>query len=397
MSGPDSSTGKLKLLIVTDTYIGGRAGSEKYLYTLVSMLDPGKFDIKVVQLMAHKTLPYTDGPLQGHPNVRIESIPVGRVYGPGGLQAFLKIRGDVARHGYDVVQSVHEKADLMNIFLPVSDAGPRKVSSRRDMGFKKGKLLKALFRLFNARFDAVVAPSQAILDHLEMHEKVPAASLRLIRNGIERSRLKPLTAGEKESLRQSLDLDPGNRVIGCVANLKEVKGHGYLLEAFVCLLKQFPGTVLVLAGDGEMRAALEAFIHKAGITDNVRMLGVRNDVPDLLQIFDVVVSSSLSEGLSNALIEAAASGVPVVATGVGGNPEIVRHRENGLIVPAKDSAALCAALCDLLGDAEMSEKLGHNGISLVDREFSLVSIRQMYERLYLDLVPGKRVSVLEEC
>lgn len=389
---PGSGKKKLKLLIITDTYVGGRAGSERYLYTLVTTINPEIFDIKIIQLMANKVFPYSDGPLNGFPNIEIESIPVGRIYGLEGLRALWAIRKDVIRCGYDIIQSVHEKADLINMFIPVRDARPGKISSRRDMGFKKGKLLRTIFGKLNARFDAVVAPSQAILDHLEAYENLTPDKLRLIRNGIERNKTRILTAGEKTALKKSLGLTQEQKVIGCVANLKAVKGHQYLLEAFVNLLKKHPETVLVLVGDGELRVDLEKIIQKEGIGENVRVLGIRDDVPDLLQIFDVAVSSSLSEGLSNALIEAAAAGVPIVATGVGGNPEIVRHQENGLIVPARDAAAQCDAICELLEDVDMAERFGLRGISLVENEFSLESIRHMYEGLYLGMSPGKEAG-----
>jgi len=382
MQADSSNPRKFKLLFITDTYAGGRAGSERYLYKLSTSLDPSIFEITIIQLTTKTDIPYKEGRLEEFSNIYVKCIPVRRVYGLDGLRAYFKIRKIIMDDEYDVIQSLHEKADLINAFLPKARGTVYKVSSRRDMGFKKSRFLRSLFRLINSRFDAIVAPSQAILNNLQDEESVNKNNLCLIRNGVDIKSFVILSEKEKEELRSSLSIEGNKKIVGCVGNLKKIKGHQYLLDAFSKLLKHYPDSVLVLVGDGEERESIEQHIRKNGIESKVRLLGARDDVISLLQVFDIVVSSSLSEGLSNALIEAAASSLPIVATDVGGNPEIVIKGENGLLVPAKDSMAMYQALLKLFEDRQRATRMGQQGRALVERQYSSQSVISLYQDLF---------------
>lgn len=373
---------KFKLLCITDTYIGGRAGSERYLHNLCTSLDAGYYDITVVQLTTKSAIPVLSGGIKGKANITVERMPVSRIYGLDGLRTFLAIRKMLLLHDYDTVLSLHEKADLINALLPKKHGKPVKISSRRDMGFKKKQALRMLFRRINSRFDAIVAPSQAILDSLNEREAVAKKQLHLIRNGIDINRMRSLSVDEQEAVRQSLGIRPEQKVIGCVANFNPVKGHQYLLAAFRDVARQMPDAVLVLVGDGDERPSLENSIAKLGIENKVILLGIRDDVLQLLQVFDVAVSSSLSEGLSNALIEAAASGLPIVATNVGGNPEIVHDGTNGFLVPAMDSSALCSAITRILDDGVHATDMGRQARAIVETGFSLHQVIDEYHQLF---------------
>src|SRR5690606_624336 len=156
----------IRLLLVTDTAILGRGGSERFISNLLAGLDPHRFRVDVLQLT--EPLPPAEclrAPPAGN-HVRLEHLPVGAVYGKRGRMAYRALRERVAAGGYDIVQSQHEKSDLLCALLPRRPGGPWRISNRRDMGFQKSRLLRAAFRLLNRRFDRVVAPSRAILDAL---------------------------------------------------------------------------------------------------------------------------------------------------------------------------------------------------------------------------------------
>jgi glycosyltransferase involved in cell wall biosynthesis len=154
---------------------------------------------------------------------------------------------------------------------------------------------------------------------------------------------------------------PDGRVIGTVARLVPIKGHQHLLDAAPRTLEQFPETRFVLVGDGEMRPALEARARALGVADRVIFTGYREDVPSLLAGMDIVVLPSLNEGMGRVLVMAMALGKPIVATRVGGVPELLLDGAAGRLVPPGDSDALAGALRDLLLDPARTTALGEAG------------------------------------
>jgi glycosyltransferase involved in cell wall biosynthesis len=152
---------------------------------------------------------------------------------------------------------------------------------------------------------------------------------------------------------------PGRRRhVACIARFHPVKDHAMLLRAFGRIAAELPDVDLVLAGDGELRATLEQQARDLGLASRVLFLGVRDDVPDLLRATDVFALTSVSEGASITLLEAMASGVPSVVTGVGGNVELVRDGQDGLLVPRGDDAAAASALRAILSDPARAAALG---------------------------------------
>jgi glycosyltransferase involved in cell wall biosynthesis len=156
-------------------------------------------------------------------------------------------------------------------------------------------------------------------------------------------------------------------IVLTVARLDEVKGHRFLLEA----ARLVPEATFVLAGEGPERAALEAQALGLGVADHVCFMGHQADVPSLLASCDVVVLPSLAESSSLTLLEAMAARKPVIATRVGGIPEIVEDGQTGLLVPPSDPPALAAAIRSLLVDPDRAERLASAGRARVQRDFTL--------------------------
>ncbi|BCA54099.1 putative Glycosyl transferase group 1 [Nitrospira sp. KM1] len=219
-------------------------------------------------------------------------------------------------------------------------------------------------------------------------EKVGISSdqVHVIHNGVEGM----LVAGsfEIQQQRQDLGIPDEDVVVGVVGNLYPVKGHAYLLDAIPSILKVFPHTIFLLVGRGELEVHLKSQAHDLGIEKKVRFLGLRHDVPKLLEIMDLFVMPSLSEGLSIALLEAMAAGKPVIVTDVGGNPELVVQGKTGLIVPSKDSGALAAALTAMLTDRNRMKQFGSAGKHRVAEHFTVQSMIGNYQQTYASLVSG---------
>ena len=164
-----------------------------------------------------------------------------------------------------------------------------------------------------------------------------------------------------------------------------MKGHATLIRAFARIAPGQPEAMLAIAGDGPCRPALETLTASLGLDGRIRMLGERQDVSRLLKGFDVFVLSSVAEGMSNTILEAMATGLPVVATRVGGNPELVEDGGNGRLVPAGDPAAMSSALNDYLTDPLTRALHGKASRQRAVTQFDLSAMVDAYRYLYLSL------------
>jgi glycosyltransferase involved in cell wall biosynthesis len=362
-------------LILTDTAILGAGGSERFLRNLLQHLPRGACEVDVLQLAPPPPTPV--GTLDA-PDVRLLHQPIGAIYGRAGLVALAKIRRMVRNGHYDVVHSQHETSDLINALLPHRRGAPRLLSNRRDMGFQKTARMRWLMRKLDRRFDQIVAPSRAILDALP-HAR--ASRMTCIPNGVDVRRFAPLAPSLRTRLREELGCAPGDLVVGCVAGLHPVKRHVDLVDAFARVHARLPQSRLLLVGEGRMRDALETRIAALGLHGVVRLLGERRDISRVLPAFDVFVLASESEGMSNAILEAQSCGLPVVATRVGGNPELV-DADCGVLVESRDPPALALALLELLPDAARRIRLGAAARARVCARHSLRAMAQAYLDLY---------------
>ena len=187
-------------------------------------------------------------------------------------------------------------------------------------------------------------------------------------------------------LRAELGLPASAQVVIVFSRLNRMKGIEYFLEASVSVSRRFPDARFVIAGDGNNRHELEEYAAHLGVASKTVFTGFRTDLPDILQEAAVSVLPSLSEGLSNSLLESMAAGLPVVATNVGGNPEIVDDEVSGLLVPPRDSAALATAMARILEDPALAGRFGRAGRRRVHEVFSMERSVDSVERLYRRLI-----------
>jgi glycosyltransferase involved in cell wall biosynthesis len=171
-----------------------------------------------------------------------------------------------------------------------------------------------------------------------------------------------------------------------LSRLNDLKGITYLLDAIPSVLAQCPDARFLIVGDGPRRRDFEAYAERNGYRDRAIFTGFRLDVPEILKEISVSVLPSLSEGLSNTLIESMAAGVPVIATRVGGNPEIVEDGVTGLLAPPRDVGALAHAITMLLQNPERAEIMGKAGRDRIARAFSLDRAIDETQRLYVSLL-----------
>ena len=224
------------------------------------------------------------------------------------------------------------------------------------------------------------------LDHLGLHIGRPE-QLQVISPGVHVERFAEIHQ-VRESMRKKLGFGD-ERVVGWVGRLTEIKDCATFLAAAAEVAAALPTAGFLVVGDGDLRESLEAQAERLGLSDRVRFMGHREDVPALMSAMDLFVLSSLNEGFGRVLVEAMAAGLPIVATLVGGVPEVVRHGETGLLVPAGEPAAMAEAVLAILQDMTMARRLWEAG----RREAAAHSVERMvsdFDELYqsLGIQPG---------
>jgi len=261
------------------------------------------------------------------------------------------------------------------------------ISSERTMG-QEGRWRYRLNRITAPLTDRVVCVSQQVADFVVQEVGIPQCKVVVIPNGIDLRNFKYLPA--KRQARAALGLPYELALIGTVARLNPVKRLDVLLQA----LASVNGVCAVIIGDGPERARLEALRKQLGLVERVRFVGQQSNVPEWLAAMDLFVLPSDWEGMSNALLEAMAVGLPVVATAVGGTPEVVVDGVTGLLVPPRDPEALAEAIIALLQDRERAEAMGRTGQERVERYFTVERMVQKTEALYEELI-GEKMGLMK--
>lgn len=231
--------------------------------------------------------------------------------------------------------------------------------------------------------DRVNACSEFSARALRDNDGFRGGPIEVIPNGIEVERYGP--AADRALARRALGLAPDRRYAVTVARFHPVKDHASLIAGFARVAAERQDTDLILIGDGPEREARERQVEELGLTGRIQFWGIRRDVPQILSCTDLFVMTSLSEASSLTLMEAMASGMAVVVTAVGGNPEIVRDGVDGCLVPRGDTGAIGDALARLLDDEALRTRMGGAGRARVHEHFRLEDTIHRYAELYEEL------------
>ena len=236
-------------------------------------------------------------------------------------------------------------------------------------------------RLRNRWTDCVVANSAAAAAVCADVEGFPRNRIQVIYNGVKQGLRLP-----NPELRRALRIGPADLLVGNVANLKNVKGHNTLIHAFRWVVDELPHARLVICGEGEEGPALERLCRDLALTDHVSFLGLRHDLGSIYRSLDLYVHSSRAEGLPNAVLEAMAYGVSVVATSAGGTGELLAEHAGDCLVPPEDACALAQGMLRMLKDEGLRSQRGLAGQRRVAAGFTVSRMVAGYESVYLTLV-----------
>jgi glycosyltransferase involved in cell wall biosynthesis len=288
-------------------------------------------------------------------------------------------------HAHNFVPNYYAAAALLPMREP-----PALVATCHDMGFRLAdRKLSVLFRLSLARTSRVAMVSRQVYGQFVASGMVKESIASVIMNGVAVERI-GAGAAARQSARRALQLPEDAPVIGSVGRMVPLKNHRALIEAMPALLVACPDVRLVLAGDGPLGVALQEQAAALGVAQAVQFLGLRTDVSSILPAFDIFALPSMTEGLSIALMEACAAGLAIVASDVGGNPEIVQDGVRGVLFPTGNQTLLQDALLGLLQDSTLRKRLGENARSWVCANGSIAAASQAYHACYLAALQESR-------
>lgn len=318
--------------------------------------------------------------------LRTESLEMRRGFpDPRGLLRLVRL---VRSWRPDVVHSHMVHANLMARALRLVAPVPALVSTIHNV-YEGGRVRMAAYRLTNSLVDHMTIVSEAAFDRFVTERIVPREILRVVPNGVDTERFRNIAPDARESTRRSLGLDREFAWLA-VGRFEIAKDYPNMLRAFAEVRTGEPRAVLLLVGRGSLQEETEALARELGLGAAVRFLGVRGDVPEIMSAADGYVMSSAWEGMPMVLLEAAAAGLPIVATKVGGNHDVVRQDETGVLVPPRDSEALGRAMLRLsrMPDSER-RGMGQRGRQHIRAHYDLERVAERWEDLYREVLARK--------
>ena len=361
---------KIKITYLVDFFRTINAGTERQLGYLLTHLPELNYSVQLISLQ--DSLFLKDEAPRLFPKVAIKTLG-GQSDLSKSLSAFTRL--------YLLLRN--SKPGIVHTFFPASNsfgvlisrlAGIRNiVSSRRDMGFNLTKKDIVLLRLANHFVSCVVSNSRAVQEHTLKVEGIKENKIHVIYNGISFDG--HIQTSNKNGLKEA--------IVGIVANInRPIKRVDLFIKAASIVKKNFSHVKFWIIGEGYQRNELERLASDLGLNKSAIFLGRRKDVQKLLQKLSVGVICSDSEGFSNSIMEYMAAGLPVVATNVGGNPELVQDGKTGLLIPANNEVALAEAITNLLTDSKTANRMGNAGREIIISKFPVDGMLQKTRQLY---------------
>ncbi|HYR92474.1 MAG TPA: glycosyltransferase [Terriglobia bacterium] len=372
------------LKFVTAFAVGG---TERQFVHLTRGLDRARFDIQIGCF-------HRSGPLLNEISaldIPISEYPTTSFYSYEAVRAQLRLAQAIRREG---VRLVHAYGSYPNLFtVPAARLARNCVSiaSLRDLGLFSGgnKIKHAAQKLAFSFADCVLANSNAARNWL-LNQGVKAERVHVIPNGINVSRFTPRPDDCDFPIRREFHIDVKAPLVTLVCRTDRNKGLEGFMEAVPIVADRFPDVRFMIVGGSPCNPCYEIDIRnlaaRRNLTNRLIFTGERSDIPAVLQESTLSVLPSLSESFSNSLLESMAAGLPVVATNVGGNPEIVQDGETGFLVPPRDPAAMAAAIIRVLEAPEMAKRFGAAGRERVMKHFSLETVIRRTSDLYMMLL-----------
>ncbi|MFH1612612.1 MAG: glycosyltransferase [bacterium] len=362
------------LMVITSTGIGG---AEKIFFQIIQGLDKKKYQIVVCSLKKKGEIAL-ELEKQGIKVISLNTFDKENFWAV--LDSFRIIIKLVFICLKEKINIIHSHLFRANIFSRISGklVGIPVISSIHTLQSEK-KYKLYLEKISSFFVNKIIVVCQKIKDFMIEKAKINPNKIIVIYNGINLQEFNIIV--DKKKMYKELKIINEPYIITYVARLVLEKGHIFLFEAMKLILESYPNTILLIVGEGFLLNELKKITYKLEISKNVIFTGVKKNIPEILKITDIFVLPSLREGLSVSILEAMASSIPVIASKISGNQELV-DENTGLLVPVKDSFALAKAIKELLDNKEKRIEMGKQGRIKVEKYFTCEKMVKEIENLY---------------
>jgi L-malate glycosyltransferase len=365
------------VLLVIDQFSRTLGGGERIALKLAALLPQYGYRASILTFFVDPQSTY----LKSLP-CPVYLLPLRRVYDINALRAAFELKRFLKEKQVRVVQTFFETSDLWAGFVAKAMAGTKLIWCRRDMGILRGQKHRVAYRIMGGIGvpDTVFAVSEQVRQHSIHVDRIAAARVLTVYNGLD-------LAGWDTTARSTRDA--GRFLVSTVGNIRRVKGHDIFIRAAATVVQKFPNVSFSIAGEvlePDYFSELKELVRELKLADHFRFDSGVTNLHEYLSATDIFVLPSRSEGFSNAIIEAMAASLPVVATNVGGNAEAVEDGISGFIVPPEDVAALSDAILRMLSNPAKAREMGASGRERVKENFTIDAMMRQITNVYATLL-----------
>lgn len=315
--------------------------------------------------------------------IKIETLKMHQEYD---IAAIFKLKKIIEKYNIEIVHAHHPKAHALGLAASFITGVPVFIYTRRVIfPIRRGVFSQLKYK--SKRINKIVAVSEGVKKILVEYGLAPDR-IEVIYGGIDLREILPRFNGQM--VRKEFNIADDESLVALIGNFSYYKGHTFFLEAIPLILRKMPKTKFILVGRDTDAEELRDLVDKLNIKQNTILAGFRTDIPEILAAAELTVNASLQEALAGTIRESLAMGKPVVATLVGGNPEMIKHKETGLLVPPEDAQALADGVITLLADKQLAKEMGLKGHQLVEEKFSVENMVNKTEELYAQLLKAKK-------
>ena len=361
----------------------GHGGAEKMTFSILEQMDRSQFDVRVCALQIK----------QGNPiakeltriGIPVDLVPIPNLRHPANLPKILRY---LRQQKPDLVHTQLEFATVLGsvgswlLRIPNTATLHTLDNPQKGTSHWRNELSWACMRLFSTK---LIAVSNSTRDHLIKYGRIQPQKIITMYNGIDPSNFKPVSGDIRDAKRKELGIPDNAFLILTVAVLREAKGIQFMLKAMTNIIRSLPNAHYLIVGTGDYESALKNEVETSHLEHRVTFAGQRTDIPDILSISDLFVLPTLIDALPTVLIEATAAGKSIVASNVGGVPEIVENEVNGLLVQPGDPAQLEKACLLLAQDQAMRAAMESAGLRIAQEKFNIhtqvITLGQLYTKL----------------
>lgn len=363
------------VLLVLDQFPKVLGGGERIVLKLAALLPKCGYRVSILTFFIHPECRALKSP-----PCPIYLLPLQRTYDLTALRSAIDLRRFLRQQQVQIVQTFFESSDIWAGFIAKISSKAKLIWSRRDMGILRADKHHIAYRLMSGFPDAVFAVSEQVRKHCIEVDRIDPRQVYTIHNGLNLS---------DWNITSKVARNSGNVLITTVGNIRRVKGHDIFIRAAASIATNFSNVLFSIAGsilEPDYFAELQALVRDLNLSDRFNFAGGVTNLHQHLSEADIFVLPSRSEGFSNAIIEAMAASLPVIATDVGGNSEAVKDGVSGFLVPSDDPAALAKAITRLLSDPPLAKKMGTEGKAIAVEQFSTEAMMTKITSVYKNLL-----------